>query len=240
MAKITPDDRVLKRGSLPFFWLGDTCWSAFTNMTDAEWQDYIIKRAAQGFNVVQVNALPQWDRCGSTLGLYPFATQDGLHFTYDGTLNEAYFARAGRMAALAAHYGITLAVAVQWCNYVPGTWAAAKHPENILPAAMVELVVKKICETFSAYDPVFLISEMQILKPSRRCSGICGLHGWCRNLHRMRRWLTTSKAGAMRCLRNWLKMQHSICTSPVTTRPTNTQRGLWRKVSAPGSRKNRY
>ena len=61
MAKITPDDRVLKRGSLPFFWLGDTCWSAFTNMTDAEWQDYIIKRAAQGFNVVQVNALPQWD-----------------------------------------------------------------------------------------------------------------------------------------------------------------------------------
>ena len=60
MAKITPDDRVLKRGSLPFFWLGDTCWSAFTNMTDAEWQDYIIKRAAQGFNVVQVNALPQW------------------------------------------------------------------------------------------------------------------------------------------------------------------------------------
>ena len=158
MAKITPDDRVLKRGSLPFFWLGDTCWSAFTNMTDAEWQDYIIKRAAQGFNVVQVNALPQWDRCGSTLGLYPFPTQDGLHFTYDGTLNKAYFARAGRMAALAAHYGITLAVAVQWCNYVPGTWAAAKHPENILPAAMVEPVVKKICETFSAYDPVFLIS----------------------------------------------------------------------------------
>lgn len=158
MAKITPDDRVLKRGSLPFFWLGDTCWSAFTNMTDAEWQDYIIKRAAQGFNVVQVNALPQWDRCGSTLGLYPFPTQDGLHFTYDGTLNKAYFARAGRMAALAAHYGITLAVAVQWCNYVPGTWAAAKHPENILPAAMVEPLVKKICETFSAYDPVFLIS----------------------------------------------------------------------------------
>ena len=56
MAKITPDDRVLKRGSLPFFWLGDTCWSAFTNMTDAEWQDYIIKRAAvvlaQFFSVV--------------------------------------------------------------------------------------------------------------------------------------------------------------------------------------------
>ncbi|MFQ9764401.1 MAG: DUF4038 domain-containing protein [Gemmiger formicilis] len=148
MAKITPDDRVLKRGSLPFFWLGDTCWSAFTNMTDAEWQDYIIKRAAQGFNVVQVNALPQWDRCGSTLGLYPFPTQDGLHFTYDGTLNKAYFARAGRMAALAAHYGITLAVAVQWCNYVPGTWAAAKHPENILPAAMVEPVVKRSARPF--------------------------------------------------------------------------------------------
>ena len=143
MAKITPDDRVLKRGSLPFFWLGDTCWSAFTNMTDAEWQDYIIKRAAQGFNVVQVNALPQWDRCGSTLGLYPFPTQDGLHFTYDGTLNKAYFcpcrAYGGPCRALRHHLGRCGAV----CNYVPGTWAAAKHPENILPAAMVEPVVKK-------------------------------------------------------------------------------------------------
>lgn len=136
MAKITPDDRVLKRGSLPFFWLGDTCWSAFTNMTDAEWQDYIIKRAAQGFNVVQVNALPQWDRCGSTLGLYPFPTQDGLHFTYDGTLNKAYYVRAGRMAALAAHYGINpgsrgavvqLCSRYMGCRKAPGEYTARSH-----------------------------------------------------------------------------------------------------------------
>ena len=155
---IAPAGRVLTRGGKPFFWLGDTCWSAFTNMTDAEWQDYILKRAAQGFNVVQVNALPQWDRCGSTLGLYPFPTQDGLTFTLDGTLNDAYFARAGQMAAFAAAHGITLAVVVQWCNYVPGTWASAKHGENVLPAAMVEPVVKKICDTFSKYNPVFFIS----------------------------------------------------------------------------------
>ena len=58
MAKITPDDRVLKQGQPSLLLAGDTCWSAFTNMTDAEWRDYIIKRAAQGFNVVQVNALP--------------------------------------------------------------------------------------------------------------------------------------------------------------------------------------
>lgn len=155
---IAPAGRVLTRGGAPFFWLADTCWSAFTNMTDAEWQDYLAKRAAQGFNVVQVNALPQWDRCGSTLGLYPFPTQDGLTFAYDGTLNAAYFARAGQMAALAAAHGITLAVVVQWCNYVPGTWASAKHGENVLPAAMVEPVVKAICDTFYKYSPVFIIS----------------------------------------------------------------------------------
>ena len=158
MPEITPNARTLTRGGEPFFWLGDTCWSAFTNMSDAEWQGYIVKRAAQGFNVVQVNALPQWDRCGSTLGLYPFPTADGLTFTYDGTLHDAYFARAERMAAFAAEHGITLAVVVQWCNYVPGTWAAAKHGENVLPAAMVEPVVKKICDTFYKYDPVFFIS----------------------------------------------------------------------------------
>lgn len=158
MPYITPEGRTLRRGGKPFFWLADTCWSAFTNMTEAEWEQYITRRAAQGFTVVQVNALPQWDRCGSTLGLFPFPTADGLTFTYDGTLHEEYFARAGRMAAVAAQHGITLAVVVQWCNYVPGTWASAKHPENVLPAAMVEPVVQKICATFTKYAPVFFIS----------------------------------------------------------------------------------
>ena len=45
----------------PFFWLADTCWSAFTNISDDDWQEYLDLRARQGFNVLQINALPQWD-----------------------------------------------------------------------------------------------------------------------------------------------------------------------------------
>ena len=40
-----------------FFYLADTCWSAFTNITDDEWDYYLYKRKAQGFNTIQINIL---------------------------------------------------------------------------------------------------------------------------------------------------------------------------------------
>lgn len=160
MAKIQPaaDGRTLTRGGKPFFWLADTCWSAFTNISDAEWAEYLDLRASQGFNVVQINALPQWDRCGSDLGLFPFPTEDGFHFDVAAPLNPAYFERAHAMCALAAQKCFTPAIVVMWCNYVPGTWASAIQGFNVLPEDRVQPVVRTICETFNEFDPVYIIS----------------------------------------------------------------------------------
>ena len=43
---VAPDHRTLVRDGKPFFWLADTIWSAFTNVTDEEWIAYLDKRAA--------------------------------------------------------------------------------------------------------------------------------------------------------------------------------------------------
>ncbi|WP_309122139.1 DUF4038 domain-containing protein [Paenibacillus sp.] len=42
----------------PFFWLGDTVWSAPAHATLEEWQRYVTHRGEQGFTVAQINALP--------------------------------------------------------------------------------------------------------------------------------------------------------------------------------------
>ena len=73
---VAPDHRTLVRDGKPFFWLADTIWSAFTNVTDEEWIAYLDKRSSQGFTVLQLNALAQWDRCGCAFDRYPFATSD--------------------------------------------------------------------------------------------------------------------------------------------------------------------
>ena len=52
---VADDRRCLQRDGKPFFWLADTLWSAFTNMTDQELESYLILRRQQGFNVQQIN-----------------------------------------------------------------------------------------------------------------------------------------------------------------------------------------
>ena len=76
MSRLMVSGRHLEKDGRPFFWLADTIWTAFTNTTDDEWIEYLDHRAAQGFNVLQVNALPQWDRSGAPFDRYPYETAD--------------------------------------------------------------------------------------------------------------------------------------------------------------------
>lgn len=66
----TREDGFLCDGK-PFFWFADTCWSAFTSITEDDWDYYLTRRAEQGMNVLQINTLPQWDRCLPDLGIWP-------------------------------------------------------------------------------------------------------------------------------------------------------------------------
>ena len=74
-------------------------------------------------NVLQVNTLPQWDRCLPDLGIWPYASEDGVHFDWSAP-NQEYWDRARRMCQAAVEHGIRPALVLMWCNYVPGTWGA--------------------------------------------------------------------------------------------------------------------
>lgn len=148
----------LVRDGRHFFWLADTCWSAFTNISEGEWQEYLDIRAKQRFNVLQINTLPQWDRCGTGQPWQPFPLlEDGMRYDFS-TLRQDYFDRARRMCRAAVDRGFTLALVVMWCNYVPDTWASKIYSGNIIPEERVEPIVRAICESFNEFEPVYLVS----------------------------------------------------------------------------------
>ena len=46
--------RILLRDGSPWFYLADTVWSAFTNPTDREWEEFLRLRREQGFAALQI------------------------------------------------------------------------------------------------------------------------------------------------------------------------------------------
>ena len=44
MLKISKNKQTLLKDGKTFFYLADTCWSAFTNISDEEWDYYLYKK----------------------------------------------------------------------------------------------------------------------------------------------------------------------------------------------------
>ncbi len=154
---VSNDHQRLLKNNRPFFYLADTCWSAFTNITDEEWEYYLETRKAQGFNTLQINILPQWDASQTILEYSPFAkNEDG---SYDYTcLNDDYFSHAQALCAKATAMGFELALVVLWCNYVPDTWASSLFKQPLMPFDCIKPYVMKVHETFSQFEPIYVIS----------------------------------------------------------------------------------
>lgn len=147
-------------GGEPWFWLADTCWSAFTSITLEDWAYYLDRRAEQGFNVVQVNTLPQWDRCRPDLGIYPYASTDGTVFDWNCP-NPAYWERVHTMCAMAAERGMRMALVVLWCSFVPGTWGEHVMERNgatCMPREEVAPHIARVLEAAGEFDPVLFVS----------------------------------------------------------------------------------
>lgn len=147
---VSEDKSTFCRDKKPFFYLADTIWSAFTNITGDEWIYYLKRRKEQGFNVLQINTMPQWDRCISDIGLYPFATADGHRFDFT-KLNEAYYEHAVRMCEQAKEEGFQLALVVLWLNYVPGTWESRITDCNVMPKEFVKTYIGRFMRKKSTY-----------------------------------------------------------------------------------------
>jgi Protein of unknown function (DUF4038) len=155
--KIDKTKSIFIKDDQPFFYLADTIWSAFTNVTIEEWGYYLKKRKMQGFNVLQINTLPQWDRCMSDVGIYPFRTIDGQQFDFS-SIQEEYYQRARTMCEMAIEQGFQLALVVLWLNYVPGTWGSRMFDKNIMPKDFISDYVTKVVDTFDEYDPIYVVS----------------------------------------------------------------------------------
>lgn len=144
-------------GGPPFFYLADTCWSAFTHPEMNEWEHYLNVRSRQGFTALQINILPQYDASGPGNGGTAFGTRadGGLEFTQ---INRDYFEAAEAKVAKAVEYGFVPALVLLWSDFVPGTWLSNMKDDHIMPYSAIADYVAYASERFRAYNPVYLVS----------------------------------------------------------------------------------
>lgn len=158
MASITvtkSKDYFLKEGR-PFFYLADTVWSAFTNISLSQWEQYLDFRQAQGFSALQITILPQWDRSQGYEHLQPFKGRGGR---WDYTaLNDEYFQKAREMVRMARDRALLPALVFLWCDCVPGTWASARIPGHEIPFEVIDSYAEYVVRNFTEFEPVYLIS----------------------------------------------------------------------------------
>jgi hypothetical protein len=149
-------DRFRKAGR-PYFYLADTCWSAFTNVRSDEWEPYLDLRAAQGFNALQITILPQWDRSGPKADPQPFRPGAGGRPDY-GKPEDTYFERAARMLDALRDRGLTPALVLLWCDRIRDTWAWKKDPSAEMPLEAIEPFIRYASRAFERYEPMWLVS----------------------------------------------------------------------------------
>ncbi|HOP95505.1 MAG TPA: DUF4038 domain-containing protein [Dictyoglomaceae bacterium] len=149
-------DFFLRKGK-KFFYLADTCWSAFTNIAFEEWEYYLNYRKMQGFNALQIDILPQWDRSESDCYIDPFEVFPNGKWNYS-KINKEYFDRAEKMIEKATEKDFIPALVILWCNYVPGNWLSKQDSSRIIPKENLEGYISYVVEKYSKYNPIYVIS----------------------------------------------------------------------------------
>ena len=149
----------LLRDGRPFFYLADTVWAAFANLSLARWKTYLAYRKAQGFNALQISVLPiTHDTSTSPDNLDPFALDgEGRWDVYN--LNQAYFDKAVQMVELAVEAGLIPVLGLVWKCYVPGTRASEHSPvPSAMPLDAMTAYVEHAVRRFAPYEPIFFVS----------------------------------------------------------------------------------
>lgn len=142
-----------------FFYLADTCWSAFTSIQLSDWRYYLDARQAEGVNVIQINVLRQWD--SSQPIREPFAVRNSANgmYQYDfRKVNESYFANAEKMLEEMSYRGMIPVLVLLWGNYVPDTWMSKYIKNNTIPFDLIESYVTYVVNRFKRFNPIWCIS----------------------------------------------------------------------------------
>lgn len=113
----------------PFFWLGDTAWELFHRATREEAEQYLKRRAAQRFTVIQAVALAEFDglTAPNAYGHTPLRNNDPTQ-----PIDE-YFAHVDWVVAKANELGLYVGFLPTWGDKWNKKWGAGPEiftPEN--------------------------------------------------------------------------------------------------------------
>lgn len=156
---VHPDGYLVTAAGQPFFYLADTVWMAFPNLTLDEWARYLAQRRLQGFNALQISILPvTHDTSMSPQNIDPFLPDADGNWDFSA-YNEAYFAKAETMVEMAVDQGFTPVLGVLWCSYAPGTRCSEHSPvASAMPFDAVAPFAAFAAERFKRFNPIFFIS----------------------------------------------------------------------------------
>src|SRR5581483_8792698 len=117
----------------PFFWMGDTAWPLFTGYPPKIAEQYLAKRAGQGFNVIQ--AVLAWQHGGTQSGtVFEGGVPDKNPYGHraweqdPGKPNPKFFKHVDRLLIVAEKLGMALAIVPTWGYFVNDT--SVMRPEN--------------------------------------------------------------------------------------------------------------
>jgi hypothetical protein len=156
--KVSQNRSYFEHDGKPLFLLGDTIWTAFSNIAIDEWKEYLDYRCVQGFNMLQINILSQWDGGKSDFNIYPFKMDLEGKFDFSD-INDEYFIRAQEMLEIAVEKGFIPALVVLCGSYVIDTLTSNKNLINIMPLELVEPYVEYAVKAFRKYKPIYIVSE---------------------------------------------------------------------------------
>ncbi|MBA2562705.1 MAG: glycoside hydrolase family 140 protein [Chitinophagaceae bacterium] len=126
--KISANKRYLLKDDKPFFWLGDTAWELFHRLDREQADQYLKRRAEQGFTVIQAVALAEFDglHAPNAYGDLPLENDD------PAKPREAYFKHVDHIIDQANKYGLTIGFLPTWGDKLwKSTWG--KGPEIFTP-----------------------------------------------------------------------------------------------------------
>lgn len=131
--QVSPNKRFLTtKDGKPFFWLGDTDWEMAHRLTREEVETFINTRSQQGFNVLQVVALAEFEgiREPNRYGDYPLNNEDPtqLAITPGNDPSNAYqydyWDHVDFIISKAAEKGIYIGLLPTWGDKVTKMWGA--------------------------------------------------------------------------------------------------------------------
>lgn len=124
--KVSANGRHLVRpDGTPFLINADTAWFVFDKLSVEEYDVYLDKRVAIGFNTVQVMAPWHYNR-PNFYGEDPFATQGDV-----SSPNEAWWARVDTFVAKAAARSVVVNIVPLWLGYTNEEWGAVLEDNSL-------------------------------------------------------------------------------------------------------------